>query len=233
MRLGVISIKNLLTPMISISIFLTLNNSIYTKGGINDVCNYVLVKNNPKYINSVMYQLEMIGNISSGKRYGAKTYYEPYFESNLNHITFAVCQLRFLQLADKDDTEGMKNINRINRNNYHKIPLPQQRVTAIFNILYSDIVLIEDMNAFKRHFKSITDKEKMLCMKLDYDVKYYYRIYESIFNGNYDILNHLNDLIDSDLLGDGEKLSIKKMYDKLVDKLNFYVENGNSFRVKE
>ena len=69
-------VKFLITPMFCISLFLTISNSIYQKGGINDVCNHVLVKNNPNYVNSVMYQLEMVGNITSGKRYGAKTLYD-------------------------------------------------------------------------------------------------------------------------------------------------------------
>ena len=73
-----------LIPVIAISLFLTINNSVYQKGGINDVCNHVTVKNNPNYINSILYQLEMIGNVTSGKRYGAKTFYEPYFENKLN-----------------------------------------------------------------------------------------------------------------------------------------------------
>lgn len=226
-------VKFLLTPMISISLFLTANNSIYTKGGINDVCNHIMVKNNPKYINSIMYQLEMVGNISKGKRYGAKTLYEPYFDNNLNHITLAVCQLRFLQVVDKDDIEEIKRISNIIKNNYHKIPMPLQRVSIIFSILYTDIVINENMRDFKRHFKWITDKEKMICMKLNYDVKYYYNIYNMINDGDYKIENEINELVESDILGEGEKLSVKKMMDNLTNKLQFYKENGNSFVIKE
>ena len=226
-------VKFLLTPMISISLFLTLNNSIYIKGGINDVCNYVLVKNNPKYINSIMYQLEMVGNIFSGKRYGSKTLYEPYLENDLNHITLGVIQLRFLQVVDKNDIDEIKRLSNIMRSNYHRIPIPIQKIAIIFDILYTDIVINENMREFKRHFKWITDNEKSLMNKLDIDVKSYLEIYELVYNGNYNFMNIVDELMESDAYSNGEKLSVMKMFNNLKNKLNFYEENGNSFVIKE
>ena len=120
-------IKSLLIPVLVISVFLTINNSIYQKGGINDVCNYVLVKNNPKYINSVMYQLEMVTNINSGKRYGAKTLYEPYYENDLNHISISVVQFKFAQSIDKSDFVLGKELARLLKKNYHKLILQSSR----------------------------------------------------------------------------------------------------------
>ena len=52
----------------------------------------------------------MISNIISGKRYGAKTFYEPYFEEKLNHITIPVAQFKFLQAIDKSDFAEAKRI---------------------------------------------------------------------------------------------------------------------------
>ena len=191
--------KYTLLPMISISMFLTLNNSIYQKGGINDVCNHVVVKNNPKYINSIMFQLEVIANITNGKRYGAKALYEPYFEEKLNHITLPVAQLRFNYAIDKD----------------------------------ADIVINENMSDFRRHFRWIREKERLLCQKYDSDINYNYKIYSNIYNHNYEIDEDILKITDSNELASGEKLSIEKMYKILSDKIHFYVENGKSFVVKE
>ena len=226
-------IKHLLIPLISLSIFLSINNSIYQKGGINDVCNHVLVKNNPKYINSILFQLEMVANISSGKRYGAKTLYEPYFEDKLNHITLTVAQLRFYQAIDKSDFVEAKRISDIITKNYRSTPILLQKLSVIFIILYADIVISNNMSNFKRHFKWIGEKEKSICMKYEYDLKYYYDIFEMIYNGNYNINEKLEKFLRSDLLMQGEKLSLEKMFSFLIEKLDFYVKNGKSFIVKE
>lgn len=226
-------IKSLLAPMISISVFLTINNSLYQKGGINDVCNHILVKSNPNYIKSIMYQLEMISNITSGKRYGAKTLYEPYFEDKLNHITIPVAQFRFLQAIDKSDFTEAKRISDIIKKSYKQIPFPIQRVSIIFSILFTDIVIDHNMREFKRHFKWISEKEKMLCIKFDGDIKYQYMIYEKLNNNDFDVKGLVYNLLESQGVLEGEKLSLKKMFDFLIETLDFYTTNGNSFIVKE
>lgn len=226
-------IKLLLIPMISISVFLTINNSLYQKGGINDVCNHVIVKNNPKYINSILYQLEMITNITNGKRYGAKTYYEPYFEDELNHITLPVAQLRFLQAVDKSDFVEAKRISTIIKRNYNRIPLVLQKVSVIFEILYTDLVIDSDMRAFKVHFRWIKEKEKAVCLKPDYEIYHYYNIYNKIYKGEFDIKEDVMNLLGNEAIVAGEKLSIEKKFNFLIDKINFYASNGNSFDVEE
>jgi hypothetical protein len=227
------NVKFILIPFISLSLFLTLNNSIYLKGGFNDVCNHVLVKNNPKYINSVLYQLEMISNIISGKRYGAKTFYEPYFEEKLNHITIPVAQFKFLQAIDKSDFAEAKRIAGILKRNYNKIPMPIQRVTIIFPILFTDIVIDQNIKEFKRHFKWIHRQEKELCTKSDSDIKFNYLIYEKLSKDEFDIKDIIDSILNSDILASGERLSLAKMYQFLLDKITFYLENGKSFIKKE
>lgn len=214
-----IYVKFLLIPVIVVSLFLFINNSIYQKGGINDVCNYVLIKNNPKYINSVMYQLEMITNISSGKRYGAKTLYEPYYEERLNHISLPVVQFKMSQAIDKNDFTLVKELANLLRKNYHKLLLPIQKVSVIFDILYADIVIDANIHNFKRHYNWITEKEKTICLKYPDDMKYYYDIYTKIYNKDYNIKELVKKLINSDVLSDGEKLSVEKRFDFLLDKL--------------
>lgn len=226
-------IRYSLLLMISVGVFLTLSNSIYQKGGINDVCNHVFVKRNPKYINSIMFQLEVIANITNGKRYGAKAYYEPYFENKLNHISLPVAQLRFLYAIDKSDFTEAKRISDIMKRNYHSTIFAIHKVSLIFNILYSDIVINESMSEFRRHFKWISEKEKLLCQKQDADIKYYYNLYSSIYDKKYEVKPIIDELLSADVLCEGEKLSLKKMFDFLLEKLDFYVSNGNSFIVKE
>ena len=196
-----------------------MDNSIYQKGGINDVCNYVIVKNNPKYINSVMYQLEMVTNIYSGKRYGAKPLYEPYYESELNHISIAVVQFKLLQAIDKSDFVLAKELVKLLKKNYHRLALQIQKISVIFDILYSDIVIDSNMTNFNRHYKWITKKDKLLCTKYDNDAKYFYDIYTKIYNKDYNIEELVLKLINSDAFASGEKLSMRKRFDFLIEKL--------------
>ena len=226
-------IKFLFVPIISLSVFLLINNSMYQEGGFNDVCNHMLVKKNPKYLNAIMYQLEMVSNIYNGKRYGAKTSYEPYFESKLNHITLAVVQFKFLQAIDKDDFETAKKMSELLLKNYHGIFMLTSKVSVLFEILYTDLVIDMNMNAFRRHFKWIGVKEETLCKKYAFDLSYYYNIYNKIYNKDYSIEDDISLLYESEAFNVGEKLSIKKKFDILLEKINFYVSNGNSFKVEE
>lgn len=225
-------VKFLFVPIISVSVFLLINNSMYQKGGINDVCNHMLAKKNPKYINAIMYQLEMVSNIYNGKRYGAKTSYEPYYENNLNHITVAVVQFRFLQAIDKDDFPLAKEMSTLLKKNYHNIMIPQLKMAMIFEILYADLVIEKNMTSFRRHFKWITEKEKVLCTKYNTDISYYYNIYNKIYNKDYSIEEDIIDLYESEAFQLGEKLSIKKKFDYLLESIEFYVSNGESFMVR-
>lgn len=206
-------------PIISISLFLTINNSIYQPGGINDVCNYVLVKNNPKYIDSILYQLEMITNITNGKRYGAKTLYTPYYEEKLNHISLAVVQFRFYQLIDKDDFEEAKKLAKIMRKNIQRIPFVLQRAAILLDILYADLVLDENMANFKRHFTWIRDTERMVYSNSYYGLTPLYNIYSYIYNGVYHVEDHIKEFLESDILSSGEKLSMQKRLNYLNEVL--------------
>ena len=175
----------------------------------------------------------MISNIISGKRYGAKTFYEPYFEEKLNHITIPVAQFKFLQAIDKSDFVEAKRIVGILKRNYNRIPMPIQRVTIIFPILFTDIVIDQNINEFKRHFNWIRTQEKELCTKSVSDIKFNYLIYEKLSKEEFDIKDIIDSILDSDILANGEKLSLANMYQFLLDKIVFYLENGKSFIKKE
>ena len=226
-------VKFLFVPIISISVFLLINNSMYQKGGINDVCNHMLVKKNPKYINAIMYQLEMVSNIYNGKRYGAKTSYEPYYENNLNHITVAVVQFKFLQAVDKEDFETAKEMGKLLLRNYNSIFMPTIKMSVLFEILYTDLVINMDMKAFSRHFKWIGVREEALCKKYPYELDCFYNIYSKIYNNDFNIKEDILALCEADVYNYGEKLSIEKKFNLLLEKIEFYVSNGNSFKVEE
>ena len=225
----ILYIKWLLLPMVLVGVFLTLNNTMYSKYGVNDVCNHINVKNNPKYIDSIMYQLEMLSNSAKGKRYGAKCLYKGYFEEELNHITIPVVHFKFYQAIEHDRFDEAKELAKVMKKNYGKMIFWMQRLAFYFEILYADIVLYMDMNAFRRDFKRLGKKEKMYCTKEGTDVSFYYKIFESIYNKEYDIEPLITELLSQDGFTSGEKLSLKKKYSFLISKLTFYVNNNYSF----
>ena len=225
----VIYIKWFLLPMILIGMFLAINNSLYSEFGVNDVCNHINVKNNPKYIDSIMYQLEMLANVARGKRYGAKCLYKGYYEERLNHITIPVVQFKFYQAIEHDRFEEAKELVKIMKSNYNKMIFWVQRLAFYFEILYSDIVLEMDMKAFKRDFRRIGDKEKIYSKKEGTDVYFYYKIFENVYNGNYDIKDLVLELLNQEGFSQGERFSLEKKYNLLISKLDFYVKNNYSF----
>ena len=225
----ILFVKWILLPIVLVGLFLTLNNSLYSKFGVNDVCNHINVKNNPKYIDSIMFQLEMLSNISKGKRYGAKCLYKGYFEDKLNHITIPVVQFKFYQAIEHNRFDEAKELANVMRKNYNKMAFWVQRLAFYFEILYADIVLEMDMKAFKRDFRRIGDKEKEYCKKTGSDVYFYYKIYEAINNKEYDILGFVNELLLQEDFLVGERLSLEKKFNLLIDKISYYVNNNYSF----
>lgn len=222
----------IILPMILIGVFLSINNSIYLEYGVNDVCNHINCKKNPKYIDAILYQLAMVGNVIKGKRYGAKVNYVGYYENPLNNITVSSAQFMFYQAIDRGNFSEAEEIIKVITSSYHNLPIYIQRVAVIFEILWADIVLFTDMNRFKRHYHWIGVKERMFCQKINSDIKKNYDIYTSIFEGKYDIKELVNELFESGIYKDGELLSIKKKFNYLTEKLDFYIKNGNSFVVR-
>lgn len=226
-------IKWLVLPTVLVGMFLTINNSMYSPNGVNDVCNHINVKKNPKYIYSVMYQLEMIANISKGKRYGAKCYYEGYYEEKLNHITIPVVQFKFFQAIEHNKFDEAKELSKVMKNNYSRMVFWVQKIGFYFDILYSDIVLSMNMRAFKRDFNRANTKIKEFCQKEGSDAYYYYKIYQRIYNNEYFVRDIVDELLKQETLFIGERLSLEKKFNLLIEKLDFYVENNYSFEVRD
>lgn len=205
-----IYIRWLLLPMIIVDLFLSINNSIYTENGINDVCNYVMVKKNPRYIEAICYQLEMMANIYKGKRYGAKTKYGGYYENKLNHISLPVVQFKFYAACDHSDFNKAKEYISLIENNYANILFPIQRVAVSFDLMWADLVIDNNMDKFRRHFRRMTSVEKSLCGKADTDINCYYQIYERIYKNNFEIEDLIEQLTADENSFAGELLSLKK-----------------------
>lgn len=225
-------IKWFLLPIVLIGIFLSLNNSLYSEFGVNDVCNHVNVKKNPKYINSILFQLEMLSNVVKGKRYGAKCLYKGYYEEKLNHITVPVVQLMFYQAIEHDRLDEAKSLSIIMRKNYANMLFWMQKLAFYFELLWADLVIDKDMKLFRRDFTKINSKMKEVCLKEGTDVYFYYQIYNSIYNNNYEIRNLVENLLKEESLLSGERLSLEKKFNYLIDVLNFYVNNGCSFNTE-
>ena len=171
----------------------------------------------------------MLANVARGKRYGAKCLYKGYYEERLNHITIPVVQFKFYQAIEHDRFEEAKELAKIMKSNYNKMIFWVQRLAFYFEILYSDIVLEMDMKAFKRDFRRIGDKEKKYSKKEGTDVYFYYKIFENVYNGNYDIKDLVLELLNQEGFSQGERFSLEKKYNLLISKLDFYVKNNYSF----
>lgn len=213
-------LRYILTPSIMLSIFLALNNSIYIENGINDVSNGIFISKNKKYINSIMYQLEVAGNIIRGKRYGAKSTWEPYYENKLNHISLPVVQLLLYKALDHDDFDSALEYSNLLEQNYHKLTFLIQKIAILFDLLYTDIVLKGDINKFKRRFKRITKQELKIISKPKTEINVMYEMYQKIYHNDYDIEDLIQKLINDDAIYKGEKLSLEKRYNFLMERLN-------------
>lgn len=201
--------------MMLINVFLILNNSHYTEGGINDRCNAVMVKKNSHYVDAINYQLTVMGNIYLGKRFGAKINATPYYEEKLNHITVPVVEFMMYNAIDHGDFVKVKELRELLERNYIKLIFPIQKIVINFDLLWVDLVVDKSLVAFKRHFRRFKESEKMMCKKPNTDMNFYYRLYEQIYNKNYDLSTFIGEIMEADCFYKGEKLSLLKRMDYL------------------
>ena len=78
------------------------------------------------------------------------------------------------------DFKTAKELAKLLSKNYYSIMIPQLRISMIFDILYTDLVIDKNIASFKRHFKWIGEREKKLCTKFTTDVSCYYNIYNVV-----------------------------------------------------
>lgn len=206
-------------PAIVISLFLCYQNSIYIPNGFNDVSNAHFIRKNKKYIDSLMYQLEVSGNILRGKRYGAKTMYNGYYEDKLNHISIPVVQFKYYHAIDHLDLIEATKYYELLNDNYYNVLLPIQRALINLDLMWGDLVLKKSFSAFKRHFMRMTNKEILYCERnMDADLGIIYQIFKKINQHNFQIEQDIEKLI-TEASSDGEALSLKKRFDLLVQTL--------------
>ena len=203
-------IKWFFMPIIIINLFLCINNTMYSSTGINDVSNGIFIKNNPKYLETILYQLEVTSNIYNDKRFGTKTFYDCFYEGKLNHISLPAVQFKFYYAIDHDDLEQALRLGNILNDNYYNIILPIQRVAIIFDIMWCDIVIKRNMHLFKMHFRRIKGLELKMCKIENTDVNCFYKIYKSIYDGENDISGYIEDLKINLEMHEGEAKSLEK-----------------------
>lgn len=201
-------VRIIMISLCVINIYFAFTNSIVIKGGINDMCNHIYLKKDPKLVNSVLYELEFNRNVFLGKRYRAKTSYPIYLDGTLNHITFPAYLYRFYYAIDKNDLRLAKRyINKI-KNDYNKLSMLPIKTIALFEMMYADIVLENNMKAFRFHFSNIDENMKKI-MKMSPDMQYFYQIYQKIYDDKYDIKEEMDKLIDCYENGEKESISFK------------------------
>jgi len=204
----------ILAPMIFIDFYLSIINTIPTKGGLNDVCNYLNVKKNPKYIDAILYQLEVTTNVFLGKRMGTKTLYTGYYEIPLDHITLPNALFKFYYEIDHDNYDNARvYINDIKKSLSHLVHI-QHHLLSIYEIVWFDLAIDKNIARAKIDFSSITDMEKRLLITDGTIFKAYYDMYNEVINGNNDIDSYVKLILDeSD--SSGEMLSTNKRFEIL------------------
>ena len=203
-------IRWFLMAMFLINLFLALNNTYYTPGGMNDRCNAKLIKDNPKYVDAINYQLAVFGNIYLGKRFGAKVNIKPYYEEKLNHVTLPVVEFLLYSAIDHDNFQEVLELGALLERNYHNFYFLLQRLLVNFDLMWIELVVNKNENSFRRRFRKIKEKGKAICLKPDTDINFYYRLYASIYEGNKDISSFINELEAAQCFNKGERLSLFK-----------------------
>ena len=211
-------VKYAMIPLITVTLYFCLSNSIYIEGGINDVCNYIAVKKDPQKLNSLCYQLEVTANLLKEKKYGAKISYPLYVPKTFDNITFPPILFRFYYALDHHDLELAKKYMDIIKEKYYSIGYLTHQMLAVLEMMYADIVIYKDKNRFKRDFEKIDKRLLLVIRRLKGDLLAFYNLYEKIYNNDYNLSDDILELRNIETFK-GDSLSLNNRLDYLEEAL--------------
>ncbi len=148
-----------------INTMLGILNSIYSKDGINDICNIIRCRNNKDYLEAVLYQLDVVSNISIDNKFRSK--YNPSDDVDNVIANQSIYRFRYLKAYNEKNIDKMEYYYKLIKKSYSSISILILKVPVLIILLNHEFMIKKDVSLVKRRINRISSKEMKFISKTD------------------------------------------------------------------
>ncbi|MFI3252190.1 MAG: hypothetical protein R3Y60_03515 [bacterium] len=159
----------------TVNTFLGVMNSIYSEDGVNDICNIVRCKRNKDYLEGVLYQLDVISNVSIEQKFKSK--YKPKDDVGNVVSNVSIHRIKYLKAYSEKNVEKMEYHYMYLRRNYSRINMMILKFPILILLLNHEFIIKKDVIAVGKRVSRITKKEYATLKKFkdEYNIILFYK----------------------------------------------------------
>ncbi len=210
-----------------INTFLGVINSIYTKQGINDMSNIIRCRNNPDFLEGVLYQLDIIASITIDKKFKSK--YNPKDYVGGLYSDISIWRIKYYKAYFEKNSNDMNHYYNLIKRNYKKVQIAVIRLMCLTLLLNHELIIEQNISLIDRRLKNTSKTDMHIYKKFKGEYKLL-QFYQAVVNKeNFDIneLDYLTSNRKDDLL---DKINDDTIY-KLKRIYNFYEKNNFELKI--
>lgn len=216
-------LKQIIYSVVIINTFLAILNSIYSSDGINDICNLIRCRENKDYLEAILYQLDIVSNISINNKFKSK--YKPSDDCGNTIANISVYRFKYYKAYSEKNIEKMEHYYLLIKRKYNNIKLFMLKIPSLILLLNHEFMIKKDVKLVKSRVNRIRrkDLDKLKKLKQEYKLISFYKnnviMCNDLKSDFFDefICEHPIDLFD--------KLN-NKTYQTINSIYNAYVRNG-------
>lgn len=148
-----------------INTLLGVMNSVYNKEGINDVCNIIRCRKNKDYLEAMLYQLDIVANVSLKSKFKSK--YNPSDSCGNVIIDVSVYRFKYLKAFNEKNIGEMERYYILLKRKYNSINLGVLRVSILIMLLNHEFMIKKDVLILKNRLNRMKKKDLLLLKKFN------------------------------------------------------------------
>lgn len=212
-----------------INTLLAIMNCMYHKDGINDICNIVRCMKNKDYLEGVLYQLDIVSNVTINDKFKSK--YNPSDDVKNIYANVSIYRFRYLKAYNEGNIEKMNYYYKLLRKKYNSIYLPMLKLPTLILLLNHEFIINNDIVELTKIVNRVSSRDVKLFKKYPFEYSLFVFYKDGVVlkkEYNYNLLDNYIISNPEDLV---EKLN-NKMYSKIKRVYIAYINNDCKLRVK-
>ncbi len=222
-RLSNIFIAEILYGCFIINTLLAIINSLYTKNGINDICNFINCKRSELFLESLLYQLDVIASLTSDNKF--KSIYNPSDDVKHTPSNISIAKLKYFKAFHEKNNETMEKYYSLLKGYYNKTTFSILKLPALIIILNHEFIIKKDETLVVKTIKRIKNKDLKTYKKFKQEYFLLNFYINNVVNCNKFDVNELDWLLETDNLELMSKLN-NNIIKSLKNVYNAYVRNN-------
>ncbi len=212
---------NLYFIFLVINTSLAILNSIYNKYGINDVCNIVKCYKSKDFLEGVLFQLDIVGNITINNK--IKSIYNPVDDVGDIISNVTIWTLRYYKAYNEKKFDSMDYYYNLLNKNYNKVYFSILKPSILVLLLNHSFIINRDISKVRKILNKINIKDNKYIKQSKYENKII-EFYKEVIINKREYQNDFFNFLLKEPTDAYEKLN-KKMYITLKSVYCAYIRN--------